>query len=50
MKVELINSWGNDLMVVNSARVSLGKHKDVLDLSDEKLINYLVKNNHVSIK
>jgi len=48
MKVELVNSWGNDLMVVNSARVSLGKHKNVLDLSDEKLINYLVKHNHVS--
>jgi len=48
MKVELVNSWGNDLMVVNSARVSLGKHKNTIDESDIKLIKYLIKNNHVS--
>lgn len=35
-------------MIVNAARVSLGKHKEVLDEKDAKLIKYLVNNNHVS--
>ena len=48
MKVELINYTGNDLMVVNSARVSLGKQKDIIDESDIKLISYLIKNQHLS--
>lgn len=48
MKVDLINYAGNDLMVVNAARVSLGKEKKIIDDSDIKLINYLLKNNHVS--
>jgi len=47
--VTLINFPKNsDLMVVNSARVSFGKWKDTLDESDEKLIDYLVKNKHDS--
>ena len=49
MKVELLEVFGNDLMVVNSARVSYGKNKEVFDLSDEKLINYLVKHKHTSV-
>lgn len=48
MKVELVNYTGSDLMVVNAARVSLGKEKTVIDESDIKLIKYLLKNNHVS--
>jgi len=48
MKSELIDFFGNDLMVVNAARVSYGKNKTVFDLSDEKLIKYLVKHNHTS--
>lgn len=39
MKVELLEVFGNDLMVVNSARVSYGKNKETFDLSDEKLID-----------
>ena len=39
---------GDDLTIVNSARVSFGKHKESLDEKDEKLINYLVKHRHTS--
>jgi len=46
--VELIDVMGNDLSVVNAARVSMGKRKTVFDESDEKLIMYLAKNKHTS--
>lgn len=49
MKVELLEVFGNDLMVVNSARVSYGKSTDVFHFKDEKLINYLVKHKHTSV-
>jgi len=39
---------GNDLTVVNSARVSFGKRKEVWDEKDAKLVRYLVKNKHFS--
>lgn len=48
MKVELVNYTGSDLMVINAARVSLGKQKDIIDESDIKLISYLIKNQHLS--
>jgi len=48
-KVELIESMGSDLSVVNSARVSFGKHKDELDEKDEKLIDYLIRHKHTSV-
>ena len=48
MKVELIDKMGSDLTVVNAARVSYGKNKEVMDASDEKLIKYLAKHNHWS--
>lgn len=48
MKVELVKYSGDDLMVVNSARVSLGKEKTEIDKSDIKLIKYLIDNHHVS--
>ena len=47
-KVELVDYMGSDLTIVNSARVSFGKHKDGLDTRDEKLISYLIKNKHTS--
>lgn len=47
-KVELVDFVGNDLTIVNSARVSFGKHKEELDANDEKLINYLIKHRHTS--
>jgi thymidylate synthase (FAD) len=48
MKAELLNYFGNDLMVVNAARVSFGKNKDTLDTKDEKLIQYLVDHKHTA--
>jgi len=39
---------GNDLTVVNSARVSFGKRKEVWDEKDAKLVRYLAKNKHFS--
>ena len=48
LKVELIDSMGTDLTVVNAARVSFGKQKDKFDDGDEKLIGYLAEHNHWS--
>jgi len=47
-KVEYVQHMGSDLCVVNSARVSFGKHKELLDDGDKKLINYLIKHRHTS--
>ena len=58
MKIELINSMGDDLTVVNAARVSFDKESEwesitpagpvenVLKDKDVKLIKYLAKHNH----
>lgn len=46
--VELVDSMGTDLTVVNSARVSFGKRKDSLDESDIRLIHYLAEHHHYS--
>jgi len=46
--VELVDAVGSDLSVVNSARVSFGKHKSELDEKDKKLIKYLIKHKHTS--
>ena len=48
MKVELIDRMGTDLSVVNAARVSYSKTKDVFDEKDEKLIKYLATHEHWS--
>ena len=47
--VELLNVFGDDLMVVNAARVSYGKNKEIFDEKDEKLIKYLVEHKHTSV-
>ena len=47
-RVDLVDHMGDDLTIVNSARVSFGKHKETLDEKDERLINYLVKHKHTS--
>jgi len=47
-RVDLVEWMGNDLTIVNSARVSFGKHKEELDAKDKRLINYLVKHRHTS--
>ncbi len=57
MTVELIDSMGSDLNVVNAARVSFAKESDweqtdvydgkwYLSEKDQKLINYLARHNH----
>ena len=46
--VELIDSMGTDLTVVNSARVSFGKRKTSLSDGDKKLIRYLAEHKHWS--
>ena len=46
--IEVIDSLGNDLTVVNSARVSFGKRKEKWDKSDERLVRYLAKHKHFS--
>ncbi len=46
--VEVIDKLGSDLTVVNSARVSFGKRKEIFDDSDRKLVRFLAKNKHWS--
>jgi thymidylate synthase (FAD) len=47
-RVELLETFGNDLTVVNAARVSLGKHVDEFTEKDAKLIKYLADHEHTS--
>lgn len=47
-KVELLETFGDDLTVVNAARVSLGKHTDEFSEKDGKLIKYLAEHEHTS--
>ena len=47
--IEVVDSLGNDLTVVNSARVSFGKRKEKCDKSDERLVRYLAKHKHLSL-
>jgi thymidylate synthase (FAD) len=47
-RVELLETFGNDLTVVNAARVSLGKHVDEFTEKDAKLIKYLAEHEHNS--
>lgn len=44
--VELIDVMGDDLRVVNAARVSFNKWKEEFNESDEKLLKYLATHNH----
>ena len=46
MKVELIETLGSDLTVVNAARVSFDKQHKNLTEGDEKLIKYLASHGH----
>jgi thymidylate synthase (FAD) len=46
--VEYLDTFGNDLTVVNAARVSFSKESLEMTLGDEKLIKYLAKHNHTS--
>ncbi len=44
--VELYDYTGDDLKIVNSARVSYGKRHNRLEPGDDKIIQYLMKNKH----
>jgi thymidylate synthase (FAD) len=46
--LELLGCFGDDLTVVNAARVSFSKESKALTEGDKKLITYLAKHNHVS--
>ena len=46
--IEVVDSLGSDLTVVNSARVSFGKRKKKFDDSDRRLVRYLAKYKHYS--
>jgi len=46
--VEYIKHSGDDLTVVNAARVSFGAEKEELDDKDIKLVNYLMSHGHTS--
>ena len=46
--VELLECMGNDLMVVNAARVSFAKESSEFSQQDGKLISYLAKHHHTS--
>lgn len=46
--VEVIETFGSDLTVVNAARVSFAKESTEFTEKDGKLVKYLAKHNHVS--
>lgn len=46
--VELLDHMGNDLTVVNAARVSYSKESAEYDGKDAKLLRYLMRNHHGS--
>jgi thymidylate synthase (FAD) len=46
--VEYVSHMGNDLSVVNAARVSFGQTRADLSKKDIKLIKYLMNHNHTS--
>jgi thymidylate synthase (FAD) len=46
--IELLDTFGNDLTVVNAARVSFHKEVDTMGPGDEKLVKYLADHNHVT--
>ena len=46
--VEYVQHMGDDLTIVNAARVSFGKQKDKINGRDKKLIKYLITNRHTS--
>lgn len=46
--VELLGTFGDDITVVNAARVSFSKESQSMTHGDVKLIKYLAKHNHTS--
>lgn len=48
MTVEILKVMGDDLTVVNAARVSFAKESHEFSEQDGKLVNYLAKHHHIS--
>ena len=46
--VEYVQHMGEDITIVNAARVSFGKQKETMDEKDKKLVKYLIKHKHTS--
>lgn len=46
--IGLLNYMGNEVDITNAARVSFGKRKESFDDNDLKLMNYLIKNQHMT--
>jgi len=46
--VELLEVFGDDLTVVNAARVSFAKESEEMTPKDEKLIQYLASHHHIT--
>ena len=46
--VELLETFGSDLTIVNAARVSLGKQVDTFTEKDARLLRYLADHDHIS--
>jgi len=47
-EIDLLDCLGNDLSVVNAAKVSFASYEQVLDDKSKGLINFLVKNKHAT--
>lgn len=48
LKVTYVDHMGNDLRIVNSARISFGGESESITDKDKKLIKYLADNKHMS--
>jgi len=46
--IEVLEVFGNDLTVVNAARVSFAKESEEMTGRDEGLIRFLAKHKHIS--
>ena len=46
--IKCVGTFGNELTVVNAARVSFGVHKENIDEKDRKLMKYLIEHGHFS--
>lgn len=47
-QIELLDIMGDELTIVNAARASFGKRKDLFDKKDEKLLKYLWMHRHTT--
>jgi thymidylate synthase (FAD) len=47
-EIEVLDIFGDELTIVNSARVSFKKRKTVFDEDDRKLLRYLIRHQHTS--